>query len=132
MNGAVAGGAAAAAARRRQQEEEEQMTDYAPRDLAEGWEFKILRSVTGAFRRPARLNEVLAEEAKAGWTLVEKFDNGRIRLKRPAAARSSDASLPFDAYRTTVGVSEVRFALCIVGGILAFFALILGIVAAVR
>ncbi len=129
---AAAGGAAAAAARRRQQEEEELMTDYAPRDLAEGWEFKILRSITGAFRNPSRLKECLDEEAKAGWTLVEKFDNGRIRLKRPPSARSADAGLPFDPYRTSFGISEGRFAICIVGGILAFFALILGIVFAVR
>ncbi|MCI0588042.1 MAG: hypothetical protein L0323_14515 [Planctomycetes bacterium] len=131
MNGA-AGGAAAAAARRRQQDEEEFMTDYAPRDLAEGWEFKILRSVTGTFRNPSRLREYLDEEAKAGWTLVEKFDNGRIRLKRPASARSSDAGLPFDPYRTTVGISEGRLAFFIVGGIISFFALVFGIVAALR
>ena len=131
MNGAAAG-AAAAAARRRQQEEEEEMTDYVPRDLAEGWEFKILRSATGAFRNPSRLNDVLAEESKAGWTLLEKFDNGRVRLRRPSSARASDAGLPFDPYRTVVGISEGRLAFCIVGGIISFFALVLGIVAAVR
>jgi hypothetical protein len=32
------------------------------------------------------MQRYLAEEAQAGWTLVEKFDNSRIRLKRPAAA----------------------------------------------
>jgi hypothetical protein len=54
-------------------------------------EFKILRSATGAFKDPAVMQRYLAEEAQAGWTLVEKFDNSRIRLKRPAAARQQDA-----------------------------------------
>ena len=72
------------------------MTPYTPSDLAEGWEFKILRSATGGFGNPARLQSVLDEEQRAGWTLVEKFDNGRIRLKRPARARTGDAALDFD------------------------------------
>lgn len=130
--GAGAAAAAAAAAKRRQQEEEELMTDYSPRDLAEGWEFKILRSATGIFRNPSYLKVVLDEEAKAGWTLVEKFDNGRIRLKRPPAARSSDAGLPFDPYRTTVGISEGRLAMYIVGGVISLILLVVGIVFAVR
>ena len=78
--------AAAAAAQRRREEEEEHMTPYTPRDLAENWEFKILRSATGAFKDPAVMQRYLAEEAQAGWTLVEKFDNSRIRLKRPPRA----------------------------------------------
>ena len=60
------------------------MTPYQPQDLNDGWEFKILRSLTGAFGKPEKLREFLDEEAKAGWVLVEKFDNNRIRLKRPA------------------------------------------------
>ena len=89
------------------------MSPYTERDLAEHWEFKILRSATGAFRRPERLRDVLQEESKAGWMLVEKFDNGRIRLKRPAGARSGDSSLGLDPYRTNVGLSEHRLALMI-------------------
>src|SRR5262245_32180711 len=108
------------------------MTGYSPSDLAQGWEFKILRSVTGAFRSPARLTEVLGEEARAGWTLVEKFDNGRIRLKRPPSARSADSGLPFDPYRTSVGIPDWKLAIFIVSGIISFFALVLGIVAAVK
>jgi hypothetical protein len=111
--GAGAAAAAAAAARRRAQEEEE-MATYNPGDLADNWEFKILRSMTGAFKDQARLNEVLEQERRAGWELVEKFDNNRIRLKRPAAARKSDQSLEFDPYRTYVGPSETRFTLTII------------------
>ena len=84
----------AAAARRRKQDEEEKMTPYGPRDLAEDWEFKILHSATAAFKNANTLQRYLAEEGQAGWALVEKFDNGRIRLKRPASVRQNDARLP--------------------------------------
>lgn len=119
-----AGAAAAAAARRRREEEEEHMTPYTARDLAENWEFKILRSATGAFKDPAVMQHFLAEESQAGWTLVEKFDNSRLRLKRPAAAREQDAECIFDAYRTRVGISEVGFALLIAGSILGGLAVL--------
>jgi hypothetical protein len=125
--GAAAG--AAAARRRRQQQEEEEMTGYTPQELAEGWEFKIVRSSTGAFRTPAFLRAVLDEEQRAGWTLVEKFDNDRIRLKRPASARTNDSTLGSDAYRTHVGMSELKLALCIFGAVLGALALI-GIIVA--
>jgi hypothetical protein len=83
--------------------EEEKMTPYSARDLAEGWEFKILRSLRARFRDPVWLQTILEEEARAGWMLVEKFDGSRVRLKRPASARSGDATLSFDARRTTLG-----------------------------
>ena len=115
-----AGAAAAAAAIRRQREEEEEtMTSYTPQELAEGWEFKILRSSTSAFRKPEALRAFLAEEARAGWVLVEKFDDGRIRLKRPASARDGDAKLDFDPYRTRIGIPDWGIGLIIAGSILA-------------
>ena len=67
---------------------------------------------------------MLSEEARAGWAYLEKFDNYRVRLKRPASARGSDASLDFDPYRTFVGASEGRFALYLLGGI--FLAVVAG------
>ncbi len=124
----TAAAAAAAARRRREQEEEEQMTPYTPRDLAENWEFKILRSATGAFKDPAVMQRYLAEEAQAGWTLVEKFDNSRIRLKRPAAARQQDAQCTFDPYRTRVGISEVGLGLIIAGSILGGLAVLFTVI----
>src|SRR5262249_61805878 len=124
----TAAAAAAAAQRRREEEEEEHMTPYTPRDLAENWEFKILRSSTGAFKDPAVMQRYLAEEAQAGWTFVEKFDNSRIRLKRPAAARQQDAQCTFDPYRTRVGISEVGLALTIVGSILGGLALLFTVI----
>jgi hypothetical protein len=121
--------AAAAARRRREEEEEEHMTPYTPRDLAENWEFKILRSATGAFKDPAVMQRYLAEEAQAGWTLVEKFDNSRIRLKRPAAARQQDAQCTFDPYRTRVGISEVGLGLLIAAGGIAGMLVLLVVIA---
>jgi hypothetical protein len=120
--------AAAAAAKRRREEEEEHMTPYTPRDLNENWEFKILRSATGAFKDPAVMQRYLAEEAEAGWTLVEKFDNSRIRLKRPAAARQQDAQRTFDPYRTRVGISEVGLGLLIAGSILGGLAVLFTVI----
>src|SRR5262245_28485170 len=107
----VAASSAAAARRRLQQQEEEEMTTYHPQELSDDWEFKILRSMKAAFRHSERLHEILAEEGRAGWVLVEKFDDGRIRLKRPSRARELDIKLDFDPYRTYIGPSENRVAL---------------------
>src|SRR6266481_995535 len=102
-----AGGAAAAAEQqRRMREEEEEMTPYMSGDLSQDWEFKILRSATGTLRNPERLRRFLEEEARAGWVLVEKFDNSRLRLKRPAKARELDGKLDVDPSRTYVGMSD--------------------------
>lgn len=106
------------------------MTGYTPQELLEGWEFKIVRSATGAFRRPAFLRAVLDEEQRAGWTFVEKFDNGRIRLKRPASARANDSTAGTDVYRTQVGMSDLKLGLCIGAAIFGGLAL-LGLIATI-
>ena len=118
-------GAAAAAAeqQRLMREEEEEMTPYTPADLATDYEFKILRSATAAFRVPSKLQEILQEEALAGWVLVEKFDNSRLRLKRPTKAKERDGNLNFDPYRTYVGLSPNRLAFLIIGITLAIIGL---------
>lgn len=121
--GAAAASAAAAAAERRRREEEQEMTSYTPRDLSEDWEFKILRSMSGAFGKPEKLRQILDEEARAGWVLVEKFDHGRIRLKRPVSAKERDAALDFDAYRTYAGRTENQVTLIVVGCVLGGLAL---------
>lgn len=132
MSAGAAGGAAAAAAaaarRRAERKEEEQMTGYTATDLADGWEFKILRSATGAFKKPEVLRGILEEEGRAGWVMVEKFDSQRVRLKRPAAARSGDSALGFDPYRTTVGISEGRLTLIIIGCALGAVAIMIAII----
>src|SRR5262245_46329932 len=109
--------AAAAAARRRRQDEAQGTTPYRPRELAEDWEFKILHSATSLSNKPAALQRILAEEAQAGWKLVEKFDNARIRLKRPASARENDHRCSFDPYRIAVGLSEGGVAALVASGI---------------
>lgn len=94
---AATSGATAAAAAERQQmmfaEEEEDMTGYTQDDLNNDWEFKIVRSDTAAFRKPEVLKKLLEEEARVGWVMLEKFDDGRVRFKRPRSARTRDALL---------------------------------------
>lgn len=70
-------------------------------------EYKVIQSQTPLFADTAKMHEVLAQEAKAGWRLLEKEDNYRIRLQRAISERENDKNLDFDAYRTTVGVSSI-------------------------
>ncbi len=92
-------------AERQNTEEEENMTNYTSDDLNNEWEFKIVRSTFGAFRKPHVLQALIEEEAQAGWEMVEKFDENRVRFKRPANARKRDGMLPdyVDPYRTQYG-----------------------------
>ena len=109
IGGVTAATSAAAAEKRRRmmRAEEEDMAQYTQDDLRDDWEFKIVRSETGAFRRPQVLERLIEEEAQAGWVMVEKFDDTRVRFKRPRSARASDAYLPegVDPYRTRYGTS---------------------------
>jgi hypothetical protein len=121
------------AAKKRQQEEEE-MTNYSDSELQQDWEFKIMRSSTGAFSKREKIEQVVAEESVAGWVLVEKFDDNRLRFKRPASAKRNDFNLPphIDPYRTTIGLSEAGLAFMIlgimagVGGMVALLVFLLG------
>lgn len=70
-------------------------------------EYKVIQATTPLFANPRKMQAVLAEEARAGWQLVEKFDNYKLRLQRDSRARANDASLDFDAYRSQVGVSHL-------------------------
>ena len=126
--GAAAAAAAAAQQRRRMQEEEEKMTAYSKEDLA-GWEFKIVRANSRKFKTHQAVQQLCAEEARAGWEMVEKFDDQRIRFKRPVDKRSGDQYLDIDPYRTQVGASEgqivaiVLGAMAILGGVIALIVL---------
>ena len=64
------------------QKEEEQMTQYTREDQHQGWEYKIVRATTNPFRNPETLQTLIEEEALAGWEMVEKFDDNRVRFKR--------------------------------------------------
>lgn len=125
-HGAIIAAQQARERRRRDEEEEEQMTKYTTEDLESNWEFKIVRSESGAFRKPEVFQNLLQEESIAGWELVEKLDNRRVRFKRPRAARRRDASLPpnFDPYRTNYG-SSARSVIVI--GIAVMLALMIGL-----
>jgi hypothetical protein len=101
ITASTAATAAAAEQQRLQQQEEEEMTSYSPQDLEDDWEFKILRSAYGAFGDPDQMVGILEQESQAGWVLVEKFDNQRLRLKRRASEQRNDARNDFDPYRTT-------------------------------
>lgn len=70
-------------------------------------EYKILQSQTPRFSDPAKMQEALAEEAKAGWSLLEKEDNFRLKLQRHISNRENDKNLDFDAYRSTIGVPAI-------------------------
>jgi len=70
-------------------------------------EYKTLSSQTPLFSSAAKMHEALERESKAGWSLLEKEDNYRIKLKRDISNRENDKNLDFDAYQSTVGVSSV-------------------------
>jgi len=102
MSGAHVAIHAAHEQQRKNEEEEEKMTQYTSEDLDNNWEFKIVRSTFGKFRKPEHIQAVIEEEAQAGWVMVEKFDDNRIRFKRSNSARKNDPLLPtyVDPYRT--------------------------------
>lgn len=133
MSDALFISAAAEAQRRKQEhEEEEKLTSYSPEQLEHHWEFKIVRSSSGAFRKPESLAKLLVEESLAGWVMLEKFDNSRIRFKRALEARSRDHLLPtgYDPYRSTyqMGVPAAGRFLLVVISILLGIGLALAVI----
>jgi hypothetical protein len=105
--------------------EEEQLTPYDSQETIEthetrnpgkrdrdprlvGWEFKILRAEANLFSNPAMLQQACDEEAIAGWILLEKLDDHRLRFKRPIAMREviDPQTLGFDPYRSLYGGSQ--------------------------
>ena len=115
--------AAAAAHAAKMRDEEENMTGYNKEDL-DGWEFKIVRSTLGRFSNYEKVQEVCRQEAKAGWELVEKFDQYRLRFKRRTDMRSKDQFLDTDPYRTNIGGGGK-----LAGIIIGVIALAIGVIA---
>jgi len=111
---ATSAGAIAAAAAARQRQEEEEMTQYGNNDL-DGWEFKIVRSNTGRFRKREVVEQLRQDEARAGWEMVEKFDNNRIRFKRRIEHRAQDSHLDIDPYRSYIGSGNAGVVLLVLG-----------------
>jgi len=127
------GAIAAAAALEAMHREEEEMTVYTETDLNENWEFKILRSNTGAFRKPEELQKACDEEKQAGWVLVEKFDNYRLRFKRPRSAPTHSTALSVDPYRSYYGISSGPYvALTIAITLAVVFGIVITVLIIVR
>ena len=119
-----------ALAQEKQFEEEEKMTGYSAEELENDWEFKIVRSTFGAFRKNEILQALIEEEAQAGWEMIEKFDDYRVRFKRPIQERKRDQLLPvyIDPYRTQYGGLGNRNILIIISLGLGLFLMAAGLV----
>ena len=132
-NAGVTATAAAAEARRRMMEEEEQMTGYSNDELENDWEFKIVRANTNVFGKPEELQKLVGEEKQAGWVLLEKLDDSRVRFKRRRSAYTNDVQLissGIDPYRTHYGMSPGAFAALVIVIILAIaFGIVIPILA---
>jgi hypothetical protein len=110
-----------------QEEEEEAVTRHESRDTISpanqqngaakrterdprlvGWEFKIVRAQRDLFRDPVVLKRLCDEEESAGWIMLEKLDDRRIRFRRPIALREIIKAefLSFDPYRSHYGSSS--------------------------
>lgn len=127
-HGALAAAHAARKRRLREQQdriEEEQMTNYSVDDLENKWEFKIVRSESGAFRRPDVFQQMMQEEASAGWEMVEKLDDRRVRFKRRKEDRRKDVTLPpgTDPYRTQFDRGASRSLVLVVVGLVSVLVL---------
>ncbi len=85
--------------RRAQGEEDEFNPDVD--DAQSGWEHKVLHCRHARFKAPDALAEALTLESAAGWMLLEKLDDKRLRLTRPVSARDGDTALDFDPYRAS-------------------------------
>ena len=72
-----------------------------------GWEFKIVRASRDLFNNPAIFRQLCEEEATAGWILLEKLDDRRVRFKRLIALRDimDGQQLSYDPYRSHYGTS---------------------------
>ncbi|MBN1964461.1 MAG: hypothetical protein JW910_07430 [Anaerolineae bacterium] len=131
IGGVAAASAAAAAEAERQLEEE--MLGYGEDEITGEWEFKIVRSTMGAFDNRKTFARLVAAEAEAGWELLEKLDDKRVRFKRHTSARLKDYLLPddVDPYRTAFGMGESTLVWIVLGLTLAgVIALVVGLIVA--
>jgi len=73
-----------------------------------GLEYKIVRANSDLFRKPEHFHKLCREEAEAGWVLLEKLDDRRVRFKRLLAIREKIdlQELAFDPYRCHYGSSS--------------------------
>jgi len=71
------------------------------------WEYKIVRASSDLFRDPKVFRKLCVEEKQAGWILLEKLDDSRVRFKRPLVGRQAiePQKGPIDPYRCHYGPS---------------------------
>jgi hypothetical protein len=99
-------GSAAEEEPRTQVESEETALPYTPGELTDDWEFKMIRSNLGLFGGREFRERILAEEHRAGWVLVEKFDDHQMRLKRLRKFHPEPEGEDYDPYRVIVDGPE--------------------------
>ncbi len=89
------------------------------------WEYKIVRANFDLFRDPQIFQGLCEEELQAGWTLLEKLDDRRVRFKRAVAWRTmlKEEGINFDPYRSHYGPATGW--LNVVGAIAAVSSMIL-------
>ncbi len=99
------------------------MTRYTIDELQNDWEFKIVRATDQRFRDPVVLQQLMDDESIAGWQMLEKLDNNRVRFKRRISESRSDYLLPSDVdpYRTQIGrtASDQEKIILVVGAVVA-------------
>jgi hypothetical protein len=69
-------------------------------------EYKVIQATTPYFAKSQNIATVMSEEEKAGWRLLEKCDNYKLRLQRDISHRAKDKDLGIDPYRTQVGINN--------------------------
>ncbi len=108
----------------RQRQEEEIMTGYSAGDLSGDWQFKIVK---GTFKTQQQIEAVTQEQAEFGWTLVEVFDQTRIRFKRPKSEASQDSyrdGNPFSTTSKASGPGCASTAMVVIGLALGWYLLV--------
>ncbi|MBC6480627.1 MAG: hypothetical protein GDA56_25535 [Hormoscilla sp. GM7CHS1pb] len=102
------------------------------------WEYKIVRASSDLFRDPKVFRKLCREEEYAGWVLLEKLDNQRVRFQRSRASRQPIAPgpRPIDPYRCHYGpsmklpqwVGSIAIAACIIIPAYVGYSIMLGII----
>lgn len=69
-------------------------------------EYKVVQASTPFFAKSQNIESIMLDEVKAGWRLLEKCDNYKLRLQRDISHRANDKNLSIDPYRTQVGLNS--------------------------
>ncbi|MFC1960798.1 hypothetical protein ACFLYO_08810 [Chloroflexota bacterium] len=86
------------------QAEETAALQQLQRQVGPEWELKILRSTPHAFASMADVTAAAAQEARAGWEIVQRWDDTRLIFKRRVPVGREAATTPTDFMQALVGV----------------------------